>query len=138
MRFQPVVFVLLVSVAVKGNAQGLARDTLIRRFLPGNITLLLPATWVPLSDTTRARVRTALDTALEHSPDTLVQASLRRGKPVVLLHETAPGQPDQSASLNAAPSPRTTITSFDAATPEQIASATSSICRAMAEMLPRL
>jgi len=138
MRFQLVVFVLLASHVVTGDAQALPGDSLTRRFLPGNVTLLLPANWVPLSDTTRGRVRTAVDTALQHSPDTLVQESLRRGKPVFLLQERAPGQPDQAASLNAAPSPGTTVTSFDAAAPEQIASATSSMCRAMAEMLPRL
>ncbi len=137
-RFQAVLVALLVSAAAKGSAQGLAGDTLVRRFLPGNITLLLPASWVPVSDTTRDRVRASLDTALEHSRDTLVQASLRRGKPVVLMNETVPGQLDQSASLNAAPSPGSTTRSFDVATPEQIASATSSMCRAVGEMLPRL
>src|SRR4051812_3453803 len=98
-------------------------DSLTLRRLPGNITLLLPASWSPLSDTTRARISDVVDTAFEHSHDTLLQASLRNGKPVVLLHETAPGQSDPSASLNAAPSPGTTRSAWDAASPEQITAA---------------
>ncbi len=138
MRLRTVVLVILVSHVVPANAQIPAGDSLIRRSLPGSVTLLLPATWAPLSDTTRARVRTALDTALQHSPDTLVQAGLRRGKPVLMLQEAPPGQQDRYVSFNAAPSPGTTVASFDAATPEEMATTTSSMCRALAEMLPRL
>ena len=113
-------------------------DVLTVRRLPGNITLLLPSSWVPLSDTARVRIRRVTDTALEHSHDTLLQASLQNGKPMELLHETAPGQPDPSASFNAAASPGTTRGAWDAATPEQITAALASLCGSVADMMGRL
>src|SRR5438876_456212 len=94
--------ILATSLDARLNAQS-PNDSLTLRRLAGNITFLLPASWAPLSDTTRVRISSAMDTVFEHSRDTLVQASLRNGKPVVLLHETAPGQSDPSASFNAAP-----------------------------------
>src|SRR5438552_2373437 len=129
--------ILATSLDARLNAQS-PNDSLTLRRLAGNITFLLPASWAPLSDTTRVRISSAMDTVFEHSRDTLVQASLRNGKPVVLLHETAPGQSDPSASFNAAPSPGTTRSAWDAATAEQITAALASLCGSMADVLGQL
>jgi len=79
-----------------------------------------------------------MDTAFEHSRDTLLQASLRYGKPMVLLHEAASGARDPSASFNAAPSPGTSTSAWDAATPAQITGALASLCGSMTQMLAQL
>src|SRR6266550_4441913 len=100
-RFVIGIVVLALCIALRATAQSV-HDSLTLRRLPGNITLVLPANWLPLSDSTRLRIRNVLDTAFEHSRDSLLQAGLQYGRPMVLLHESAPGQPDPSASFNVA------------------------------------
>ena len=135
---------LLVAIAVLTlclgrpvRAQSPADSLTVRR-LPGSITLVLPASWVPVSDSTRARIGQVMDTAFEHSRDTLLQASLRYGKPMILLHEAARGATDLSGSFNAAPSPGTTTSAWDAATPDQITAALASLCGSMTQLLAQL
>jgi hypothetical protein len=119
------------------SAQSAGESLTVRR-LPGSITFVLPASWAPLSDSARARIGQVMDTTFEHSRDTLLQASLRYGKPMVLLHEAARGAPDPSASFNAAPSPGTTTSGWDAATPDQITSALAFLCGSVTQMLAQL
>jgi hypothetical protein len=113
-------------------------DSLARRDLPGGFSVALPVTWRPLSDSAQLRASRVLDTVFLHSRDSLLRASVKNGKPIILLHETAPGRPDPSASFNAAPAPGTTPTSFDGATPAQVAAALAPLCNSMREGLGRL
>ncbi len=135
---------LLTAIAILADCLGhpvsaqSPGDSLTVRRLPGSITLVLPASWLPLSDSARARIGQVMDTAFEHSRDTLLQASLRYGKPMVLLHEAARGVPDPSASFNAAPSPGTTTSAWDAATPDQITGALASLCGSMTQLMAQL
>jgi hypothetical protein len=129
---------LLLVGAVQGLGAQVPSDSLTLRKVAGNVTLLLPASWVSLSDTTRARIRRVVDTAFQHSRDTLLQASLLLGRAVTLLHETAPGQADPSANLNVVPSPGLTRAAFEEATPEQIREALAPVCGSMTDIVNRL
>jgi hypothetical protein len=138
MRLQSLLFALVVvGLCVRLNAQA-PEDNLTRRHFAGGLSVALPAAWVPLSDSPQMNANRVLDTALRHSRDTLIQASLKRGKLIFLLHETTPGRPDPSASLNAAPSPGTRPNSFDGRTPAQLAAALGFLCNSMREGLWRL
>ena len=113
-------------------------DSLSRRHLPGGLSIALPKSWEPLSDSARASVGRITDTALGHSRDTLLQASLRNGKPITLLHERAPGRLDLSASFNAAPAPGTSPGSFSSLTAAQVATALAPLCNVMREVAGRM
>ena len=113
-------------------------DSLTRRQLAGGLSVALPAAWVPLNDSAQANVNRILDTTLLNSRDTLLQASLRNGKPVMLLHERAPGHAEPSASFNAAPAPGTTSGAFASATPAQVAAALVPLCNVMSEVAGRM
>jgi hypothetical protein len=126
-----------VGLGVRLSAQA-PEDSLTPRHLPGGLSVALPTAWVPLSDSAQMSANRILDTTLLHSRDTLIQASLKRGKVITLIHETARGRPDPSASINAAPSPGTKPSSFDGATPAQVAAALSFLCNTMREGLGRL
>ena len=134
-------FGLVAMIAFGFSAQLVAQtptDSLRRRHLSGGITLALPATWVPLSDSAEKKSAQIVDTALLNTHDTLLQASLKHGMPVFLLHETAPGRTVPSANFNAAPAPGATPASLDALTPQQIAAAFAPYCNSLRTMIEGL
>lgn len=138
MRFRSALVALaLFRSSAEIGAQA-AQDSLTPRHLAGGLSFTLPISWKALSDAVQERARLILDTVLLHSSDSLLQTSLRLGKPVILLHETAPGQLDPSASLNAAPAPGTTSTSFETATSNEVAAAGAQLCSTTQSLAARL
>jgi hypothetical protein len=125
----------LITLALRAPLEAqVPIDSLTRRHLPGGLSIALPTSWEPLNDSTRAYIGRIADTALGHTRDTLLQASLRNGRPVTLLHERAPGRLDPSASFNVAPAPGATSTSLNSLTPAQVSTAFAPVCSAMREV----
>ena len=130
---------VLVRLALSQPLQAqISADTLTRRHLAGGISLALPASWKPLSDSLQANISRTLDTVFEHSRDSLIRTSLKRGRPITLLHERARGVLDPSASFNVTPSPGTTPTTFSSLTAAQVATGLAFLCGTMREGLGRM
>lgn len=133
---------LILALATLGssatlNAQATS-DSLTPRVLPGGLSVALPASWRALSESAQSKVNRIVDTVLLNSRDSVLQASLKNGTPMILLQETAPGRPELSVSINAAPSPGTVPTTFDAATPAEVAAALAPICNSMRDVATRM
>lgn len=108
------------------------------RHLPGAISVPLPTSWKPVSDSTEKRVHGVVDTLLRNSTDTVLQAGLRNGRPVILLNETQPGHADPSAILNVAPAPGVTATTFDGMSDADLAGALAAICPSVSDAIGRM
>lgn len=130
------VLVLLGSSTAPAVAQA-PLDSLTQRSVRGGITLLLPASWRPLSDSLQATVNQVLDTTLANTRDSTLRASLKNGRPVMLMQEVSPANASISGSINASPSPGTTATVFAQATPEQVAEAMAPVCPGLQDILNR-
>jgi hypothetical protein len=123
-----VLAILTPSAGTRAQAPG---DSLTPRHLAGGISLLLPAAWKPVSDSTQGNVKPFVDSVLSHSRDSLLQAGSRTGEPKLLLRETAPGHAEPSARFRAAPAPGIKPGAYDLATPQQIAAAMVPLCNTL-------
>jgi hypothetical protein len=129
----------LVLAALRNSLAAQASDdSLTRRQVLGGLSVVLPASWRPLSDSTRESIKRIEDTLFPHVRDTLLQASLKNGRPITLLHERAPGHLDPSASLNAAPAPGTRASSFSSVSPSQVAAVLAPLCNAMRAVVAQM
>ena len=121
--------VALTAFAGSTQAQS-AGDSLIRRRVQNGVSVLVPASWRTINDSAQRRIASVLDTTLGNSRDTLLQASLRRGKPVTLLPQTV-GAPDLSVNLNASPAPGVVPGVFASAPPADVIAAMAPLCNSM-------
>lgn len=124
-----VLLATLASLAGSTHAQS-PGDSLIRRRVQNGVSFLLPASWRTISDSTQHRLASVVDTTLSNSRDTLIQSSLRKGKPVTLLPQTI-GAADLSVNLNISPTPGVVPGSFGSLPPARIIAAMAPLCNSM-------
>lgn len=116
-----------------------SEDSLTRRHIEGGLSLALPVAWVPLSDSPQAGINLILDTTrYSHGLDSLLQAGLKNGTPLVLLKERAQDRADPSVNLVAVPSPGLTPSAYDSIAPAELAADLAPLCNAMEEMIGRM
>jgi hypothetical protein len=108
------------------------------RHLPGGISVPLPTSWRPVSDSAQKRVNGVVDTLLRNSTDSMLQAGLRNGRPVFLLNETQPGHDDPSANFNAAPAPGVLANTFDGMSDADLATALAAVCSSLRDAIGRM
>jgi hypothetical protein len=108
------------------------------RLLPGGISVPLPTSWKPVSDSTQKHLNGVVDTLLRNSTDSMLQAGLRNGRPVILLNETQPEHSDPSAIVNVAPAPGVTATTFDGMSDADLAGALAAICPSLRDAIGRM
>lgn len=106
---------------------------------PGNgITVLLPASWHPLDDSQRAEVSRITDTLLTNAKDSAIRASMQAGRPITLLQEISPAGASPGVSLNVAPSPGATRTTFDGVSPQDVAEALAQLCPSIGSIVAQM
>lgn len=103
--------------------------------LPGGLTIALPQTWHPVDAATEQRVRATIDTLFPKVKDSLFQAAMKRGKPVMLLNATDGDNPLRSLNLNAAPAPGATPAMFAAASEDDLAKMLGPLCQTIGQLL---
>jgi hypothetical protein len=114
------------------------QDSLARERLPGGISLEMPVTWRALPDSQQSQVKRIVDSTLSTATDSVTQAQLRAGHPVILFLKTAPGNLVTSISLNAAPAPGATASSFDGKTPVEVAALLGPMCPSLTSFMEQM
>ena len=138
MRIPLVLMVLAIVARVPALHAQVKAEELRVRHLPGGISVPLPTSWKSVSDSAQKRVNGVVDTLLRNSTDSVLQAGLKNGRPVILLNETQPEHSDPSAIVNVAPAPGVTATTFDGMSDADLAGALAAVCTSIRDAIGRM